>query len=91
MSPDLCEVVSAVSIGEADARIIDLINVYIACAMDDLCWTNQYADMRYAGSLRILVQLDWRSRTSHSSPKATVWPAQRHGMAPRARELRGND
>ena len=70
MSPDLCEVVSAVSIGEADARIIDLINVYIACAMDDLCWTNQYADMRYAGSLRILVQLDWRSRTSHSSPKS---------------------
>lgn len=37
MSPDLCEVVSAVSIGEADTRIIDFINVYIACAMDDLC------------------------------------------------------
>jgi hypothetical protein len=31
--------------------------VYIACAMDDLCWTNQYADMRYAGGLRITVRM----------------------------------
>ena len=31
MSPDLCEMVSAVSIGEADTRLIDFVYMYIAC------------------------------------------------------------
>jgi hypothetical protein len=57
MSFDMCEVVSAVSIGEADTRLVDFVYMYIACTMDDLCWTNQYADMRYAGGLRITVRM----------------------------------
>ena len=57
MSFDMCEMVCAMAIGEADTRIIDFVYMYIACTMDDLCWTNQYTDMGYACGLRITVRM----------------------------------
>ena len=57
MSPDLCEVVSAMAIGEADTRLVDFVYMYIACAMDDLSRTNQYPHMRYTRGFRITVRM----------------------------------
>ena len=45
--------VGSFAIGEADTRLVDLVDMYIASAMDDLRRTDQHTHMRDVSSLRI--------------------------------------